>query len=147
MGEAGPCPKGHSRGGEVTHDKPAAGTEESLDICQTNRAASTASFFSQVCGALLPLLTLRLCRSFFAPDDQNRTRRMTRDMFGDAAEEGTYQAPAAVTANDDDVRLPLLRSLHDLRSRTADLKDLQGGRLRRQALMELADQLFRLLFG
>ena len=56
---------------------------------------------------------------------------MTHDMFGDAAEEGMYQAPAAVAANDDDVRLPLPRSLHDLRSRTADLKDLQGGRLRR----------------
>ena len=42
----GAVPKGHSRGGELTHDKPAAGTEESLDVCQANRAAPLSVNFT-----------------------------------------------------------------------------------------------------
>ena len=42
--EAGPCPKGPQ--GWVTHDKPAAGTENSLDVCQANRAAPLSVNFT-----------------------------------------------------------------------------------------------------
>src|SRR5476651_1178036 len=85
--------------------------------------------------------------SLFRPYNQNRTWRVSHHTLGDATQESALYSSAPVTADHDQVRWPFLRCLNDLRSSASDGNELQNGRMWRQVLAEIADQLFRFLFG
>jgi hypothetical protein len=71
---------------------------------------------------------------------------VAHDTLGEATQQSALYSPAPVAADHNEVRRPLPGSLDDLRGRAPDGKEFQSGRLWRQALTEIADQLFPFLF-
>jgi hypothetical protein len=65
--------------------------------------------------------------SFLRPYHHKGARRVTHHGFGHATEKRPLPSAATMTADDEEVRRPLLSSLHNLVGRPADLKEFQDG--------------------
>jgi hypothetical protein len=65
--------------------------------------------------------------SFLRPYHHKGARRVTHHGFGHATEKRPLPSAATMTADDEEVRRPLLSSLDNLVGRPADLKEFQDG--------------------
>lgn len=98
------------------------------------------------CHRAAPVSPLRWRGSLLRPYDKNRTRRVPHDTLGDATKQSALYSPAPVAADHDEVRSHSMAALTISVAEAPDGKELQRGRLWRQTLTEIADQLFRFLF-
>src|SRR5258708_34278259 len=83
----------------------------------------------------------------FRSHDQNRTGSVAHDALGDAPQQGALYASASMAADHDQVCRPVLRRIDDLGLRGTDLDEFQSGRLLREALAKVVDQLSRVVLG
>ena len=72
---------------------------------------------------------------------------MAHHRLGDTAQQQAINAPAPMTADDDEVRRPVFSCLHDLGRRLADVNKFKRRRLQRGALSECGKQSFAVLLS